>query len=213
MAFWITLIRGILAIGLGAALLFQPDRTLPMLGNFMGVYWLSSGVIGLRWGAAGGRARGLALVAGAAGILAGLAMLARWLAVAGGTVHIFVYILGAIMALTGLLHIFEGLPTGQDHGSEPRAPQSRRQSQTRSWTSVLLGIFEVVLGVLLILNPQERVPGVYLAATFWALVGGLILIGDAVRQRREHMRRLRRQAGTVGQEASHRHDTQTNGGD
>lgn len=48
MAFWIVSVQGILAIGLGAVLLFQPDRTLPMLANFMGLYWLTSGVISLR---------------------------------------------------------------------------------------------------------------------------------------------------------------------
>jgi len=177
MAFWITFIRGILAIGLGAALLLRPDRALPMLGNFMGLYWLTSGVVGLRWGAAGGRARGLALVAGAVGVLAGLAMLARWLAMDGGAVHIFLYVLGAIMILTGLLHVFEGLPAGQDHGS-------RGIPRTRSWTSVLLGVFEAVLGLLLILYPLEPVPGVYLAAIIWALLGGFVLIGDALRTRR-----------------------------
>jgi hypothetical protein len=52
MAFWIVSVQGILAIGLGAVLLFQPDRTLPMLANFMGLYWLTSGVISLRWAAA-----------------------------------------------------------------------------------------------------------------------------------------------------------------
>ena len=210
MAFWITLIRGILALGLGAALLFQPDKALPMLANFMGLYWLTSGVISLRWGAAGGRARGLAVVAGATSVLAGLAMLARWLAQAGGAIHIFVYVLGAIMILTGLLHIFGGFPTGSELSNEPRAIRRRRRRgpRIRSWTSVLLGVFEVVLGLLLILNPQERVPGVYLAASIWALVGGVILIGDALR-----VRRLRRQAGTVGQEGDHGHETQTNGGD
>jgi uncharacterized membrane protein HdeD (DUF308 family) len=200
MAFWITFIRGILAIGLGAVLLFQPDRTLPMLANFMGLYWLSSGVISLRWGAAGGRARGLALVAGAAGVLAGVAMMARWLAVAGGTVHIFVYILGTIMILTGLLHIFEGLPMGRQHRAEPRRALPRRGSRMRSLTSVLLGVFEVVLGVLLILNPQERVPGVYLSAAIWALAGGLILIGDALL-----LRAMRQQARPGDRRPSH-HD-------
>ena len=196
MAFWITFIRGILALVLGAVLIFQPDKALPMLANFMGLYWLTSGVIGLRWGAAGGRARGLAMAAGAAGVLAGLA-------VAGGTVHIFVYILGTIMVLTGLLHIFEGLPTGRRNPSEPGDSPTREISRTRSWTSVLLGVFEVVLGALLILNPVERGLGVYLAAAIWALLGGFILIGDSLR--------LRRQRQQQDPEATHNDETQAVG--
>ena len=56
MAFWITLVRGLLAIGLGVVLIFQPDKTRPMLVNFMGMFWLVSGIISLRWGARGERA-------------------------------------------------------------------------------------------------------------------------------------------------------------
>ena len=47
-AFGITLFRGLMAITLGLVLLFQPDKTRPMLGNFMGMFWLASGIISLR---------------------------------------------------------------------------------------------------------------------------------------------------------------------
>ena len=77
MAFWITLIRGMLAITLGVALLFWPDKARPILVNFMGMFWLVSGIVSLRWGVHGERARGLSLLAGAAGVLAGVGMLSR----------------------------------------------------------------------------------------------------------------------------------------
>ena len=79
-AFWVTLVRGILAVSLGTALLIQPDKPLPMLGNFMGMYWLVAGVLSLRWGASGERARGFPVLAGVIGVLAGLGMLSRSLA-------------------------------------------------------------------------------------------------------------------------------------
>ncbi len=82
MAFVITLIRGMFAIILGVALLFQPDKTRPLLVSFMGMFWLGSGIISLRWGVHGERARGLSLLAGAAGVLAGLGMLSRRFATA-----------------------------------------------------------------------------------------------------------------------------------
>ena len=37
-AFGITMVRGFLALFLGLALFFQPDKSRPMLVNFMGVY-------------------------------------------------------------------------------------------------------------------------------------------------------------------------------
>ena len=56
MAFWITLVRGMLAITLGVALVFWPDKARPILVNFMGMFWLVSGIVSLRWGVHGERA-------------------------------------------------------------------------------------------------------------------------------------------------------------
>lgn len=63
MAFWITVVRGMLAISLGIALVFQPDKARPGLVSFMGMFWLFSGIVSLRWGVHGERARGLSLLA------------------------------------------------------------------------------------------------------------------------------------------------------
>jgi hypothetical protein len=47
----------------------------------------------------------------------------------------------------------------------------------------------MVLGLMLVIEPMGRGPLVYFAASVWALLGGAILIGDAVRLRRERQRR------------------------
>jgi uncharacterized membrane protein HdeD (DUF308 family) len=171
-AFWITLIRGILAISLGTALLIQPDKPLPMLANFMGMYWLAAGIISLRWGASGERARGFPVLAGVIGVLAGLGMLSRNLAPSYVAEEIFFSLLGLVILLTGLLHIFGGFKTSPD------------QAREWSWTSFLLGLFEVILGLMLVVSPLTRDIWVYLAAGIWALIGGAILITDALRLRR-----------------------------
>jgi len=44
-----------------------------------------------------------------------------------------------------------------------------------------MGTFEILLGVLLIVEPLGRSATFYLSASVWALVGGFILIGDAIR--------------------------------
>jgi len=167
----ITLFRGIFAVGLGLVLLFQPEKTTPMLGNFMGMFWLASGLISLRWGASGERARGWALLAGGIGVLAGIAMLSRSLFDNYIPKDVMLSLLGMVILLTGCLHAFGGFQVGDE--------------KHRKWllTSVLLGAFEIVLGVMLIIEPLGRNLFFYLAATIWALVGGFILIGDALRLR------------------------------
>ena len=171
-AFTITLIRGLLAISLGAVLLFQPDKTRSMLGNFMGMFWLASGIISIRWSVSGERARRIALLTGVIGVLAGLAMLTRGLTNAWVRQDILFSLLGVVIVLTGTLHIFGGFRVGED------------AHRKWSWTSFILGAFEIVLGLMLIIEPMGRSIFFYLAASIWALVGGFILIMDAIRIRR-----------------------------
>ena len=82
--FWITVIRGILLIVLGLSLLFIPEKTHKMLFNAMGLFWLTPGLVLVRREAhkEGNR---LLLVAGIAGVLAGVLVITRdlsrmWLA-------------------------------------------------------------------------------------------------------------------------------------
>ncbi len=71
--FWVTIVRGILATLLGLALLVQPDRARPLLVNFMGMFWLASGIMSVRWGASGQPTRQIwPILAGIAGIIAGI---------------------------------------------------------------------------------------------------------------------------------------------
>lgn len=174
-AFWITIIRGLLAVTLGVALFFQPDKARPMLGNFMGMFWLVSGVISLRWGASGERARGVAIIAGVVGMLAGIAMLSRSYTMSLIAEEWLMILVGAIIILTGILHVFGGFRTGDG------------EHRKVTVTSFLLGAFEIILGVILIVEPLERGPVLNLVASIWALVGGFILISDALRKRKRNM--------------------------
>jgi uncharacterized membrane protein HdeD (DUF308 family) len=44
---------------------------------FIGTFWLASGIVSLRWGTIGERARGWPLLAGVIGVLAGFGILSR----------------------------------------------------------------------------------------------------------------------------------------
>lgn len=174
MAFWVTFFRSLFAFGLGAALIFNQEMARPLLGNFMGVYWISAGLISLRWGASGERGGKSSFLIGLIGILAGLAVVGRTLALNMLDERLVIMTLGAVIVLTGLLHIFTGFRT-------------RDGDRRRRWVSTILGAFEVILGIILIIEPLERDrPVLQVAAMIWALLGGVILMIDAVRVRRRH---------------------------
>jgi len=173
MAFWITLARSVLATALGLALILQPEKTRPMLINFMGMFWLMAGIMSLRWGANGERARRVSVVAGIIGITAGVLVLARFLILNLLGESVVAVILGALIILIGLIHVFEGFRTGAD-----------RQRQ-RSWTSTLLGVFEMGLGAVVLTWREDFGPGFYIIATIWAFLGAFVLLREALRKRTE----------------------------
>jgi uncharacterized membrane protein HdeD (DUF308 family) len=200
MAFWITLVRGLLAVILGVALIFQPDKARPMLVNFMGMFWLVSGIVSLRWGVRGERAKGLSLLAGAAGVLAGIGMLSRRFTTGMVGEDVLISVMGLIILLTGLMHIFGGFRTGPVETQPVSQNRFRGLPRTWSWTAFLLGLFEMVLGIMLVIEPLGRGPVVYFAASVWALVGGAILIGDAVRLRRQKQQAKQEAEAARGEE-------------
>ena len=170
-AFWITLARSALALALGLALVLQPDKTRPMLVNFMGVFWLAAGIVSLRWGASGEQARRMSVVVGIVGIVAGVLILGRFLLIQRVGEAPIVLLLGVIIMLTGLVHVFEGFRTGPGHARQ------------RSWTSTLLGAFEIVLGLVVLLWREEFGPVFYAVVTIWAFTAALVLLREALRQR------------------------------
>jgi len=172
MAFWVTLFRSLFAISLGVALIFNQDAARPILGNFLGVYWISAGIISMRWNASGERGGKLSFMTGLIGILAGLAVVTRTLTTSVLDEFLVIATLGVVIMLTGFLHIFTGF-------------RSRVGERHRRWTSTLLGVFEVLLGLMLFLEPLERGLLLQLAAMGWALLGGAILMLDAFRIKRK----------------------------
>ena len=171
--FWVTLARGLLAISLGVALLIQPDKVRPFLITSMGMFWLAGGVMSIRWGLTGRRARGLPLLAGVVGVLAGLMAISRRFLQLDSLVSesLIITILGVAILLTGVMHLIGGFRTGED------------ASRHWSWMSFILGLFEVVLGAALIIEPLDQGLVIYFGASIWAMLGGLILFGDALRLR------------------------------
>ncbi|GAG00052.1 unnamed protein product [marine sediment metagenome] len=176
--FWIALLRGVFAIMLGLILIFNPEKTKVMLANFMGFFWLTSGIILIRhtspvFGVQTDRVLGkrTALVMGLAGILFGLLVVSRSITRRWVDEVVFFELLGAVILLTGVLHLFGEFSIG------------RVIKRKRTTAQKILAVFEILLGVLLIVSPLEQGPFIYLIATIWALIGGGLIITDAFYQR------------------------------
>jgi uncharacterized membrane protein HdeD (DUF308 family) len=134
----------------------------------MGVYWILNGVVTLQWSLmAERRRRLLPLVAGVIGIVTGAVVL---LADVGTT--FLLSILGAVIALTGIVHLLGGFELADVSG--------------RRWRpGVPLGILEVGLGATLIVTSGQGGSLSTWLASAWALLGGTVLIFDALLIRRQ----------------------------
>ena len=165
---WITIARGLMAIGLGLALALNGDRAPAALVKFMSVYWILNGIITLRLGMAipGGARRRLAIAAGAIGIATGATVL-----LANVDTTFLLAILGVVIGLTGVAHLLGGFEIADVSG--------------RRWRpGVPLGILELGLGATLLLTSEHDGSLSTWLASAWALVGGTVLLLDAVAIRR-----------------------------
>lgn len=172
---YIYLFRGVFAIVLGVLLFTQ--RAQWNVVQYMGLFWLTVGLTNISWARSRGREIGLArwaLVAGILGVLAGVIALLRPLLALYFSTWAIVLLLGALVIITGLLHIFGGFRISSAYGAQ------------WAWGSYLVGFVQVILGLIVISYPWEPVPAVWLMASIWCIITGILLLLDA--------RRLRTQA-------------------
>jgi len=174
-AFWIAILRGLLAIILGILLIFNPEKSQFFLFNMMGLFWLANGIILLRhahpvFGRQEDRVLGkrMSLILGVVAILAGLLVISRIFTRQVLPEGLVIQVLGVVILLTGILHLLGEYRIG------------RYIKQKRTTAQKFLAVFEILLGGLLIYSPLDRSPIVYWIATAWALIGGGLIIADAI---------------------------------
>lgn len=171
--FWMTFFRSLFALAVGIGIILLPDKSFPLVTNFLGGFWVGGSLLSIRWGIAHDESKLLALAIGVIGAIGGLAVIGRHIIGAWVPGTLLVPMLGIVAILTGLLH-YLGLMR-----------VLRTANQRRTWSGRILGAFEIGLGiVLLIAGPLRDNPVLSWIASGWALAGGIALLYDAVTMRR-----------------------------
>jgi uncharacterized membrane protein HdeD (DUF308 family) len=164
--------RGVMALALGIVLIIYPTKTEGRLINIMGWFWLGSGFALLRHPVTErtvGKpmSRGIGLVA----MITGLLVITRDITSGWVPEIAMVEVLGVAILITGVVHMFGQYRLGK---------LFKRKEETLDF---MLGIYEVVLGLMLISSPLNHGPITYWIVTFWALIFGNMVIANAFSQR------------------------------
>ena len=170
---WLTALRGLVALTLALAVAVG-GRSTARLVTFLALFWMTGGLITLRFALAIrprpgfrlGLAAAIAAVVGAV-----LVLLSDRLS---GVVNpeVFVGLLGISAVLTGVLRVLGGFAAEERLG--------------RRWTlgGIVLGTLEVAVGALLLLT-SEVDPGLLVPiVAAWGAVSGTLLLAQGLRLRR-----------------------------
>lgn len=168
---WLMLVRAVVVLLLGISLLTTGFGR-PILGNLFAMYWLVGAIVTLAWGRANRGLAGsrLALVSGAVGVVAGLVAVTRLVLIQLISANTILAVLGVSAILMGLLRMTGALR------DDPRLAR-------RSVRRTILGGSEIVLGMVWV-AADGITDTVTDAAGWWGVLGGTILLLDALVVRR-----------------------------
>jgi uncharacterized membrane protein HdeD (DUF308 family) len=167
---WAVALRGILAIVFGVLTFLRPGITLQLLVLFFGTYVLMDGVFTLiaAWRNNSGVNHWWLLLEGIASIAAG-GLTFFW---PGVTAIVLVYLIASWAVVTGLFEIMAAIEL--------------RKTITGEWLLIIGGLFSVLFGVVIALNPGTGILTVVWLIGFYAIAFGGMLVGLALRLRNRH---------------------------
>jgi uncharacterized membrane protein HdeD (DUF308 family) len=185
---WLTALRGLVALTLALAITVA-GRTTGRLVTFLALFWMTGGLITLRFALAIRPRPGfrLGLAAAIAAVVGAVLVLLRERLSGLVDPDVFVRLLGISAVLTGLLRIFGGFTAEERLG--------------RRWTlgGIVLGTLEVALGALLLVTSEVDPDLLVPIGAAWGAVSGILLLGQGLRLRR-FARTWRQAAGTPPQD-------------
>lgn len=167
---WLTLIGGILAVIVGAVLLWAPAKTkvdvYTILIVILGLYWLIAGIFDIISIFVDHTAWGWKLFMGIISIIAGATILMYPVAAGLALPKIFVLVLGIWGVIQGIVMLVLAFQGG-------------------GWGAGIAGAIAIILGIALIINWTTLGWGLAFlwVAAVAALIGGIVMIFQAFRQR------------------------------
>ena len=154
---WVVLLEGIAAVILGVLLLVSTQKTMTLLTQLLGIYFLFRGIVDIilifkdksMWGAR--------LASGIIGILAGLIIVRHplWAPVLVTATIVILFGIGAL--IIGIKFILQAF-------------------REKSWAYGILAIFMLAMGILLILNPVVGAVATVNIIAVFGIIGGLTAI-------------------------------------
>lgn len=184
---WLTALRGLVALALALAITVA-DRRTGRLVTFLALFWLTGGLITLRFALAIRPRPGfrLGLAAATAAVVGAVLVLVRERLSGLVDPELFVGLLGISAVLTGLLRILGGFAAEERLG--------------RRWTlgGIVLGTLELGLGALLLVTSEVDPDLLVPIGAAWGAVSGILLLAQGLRLRR-FARTWRQASGTAPQ--------------
>ena len=159
---WLVLINGIAALILGIMLITSPGTTTLILVQFLGIYWMVSGIFQIIGMFIDSTAWGWKLFAGIIGILAGISILNHPLLsplVVGSTFVIIIGVQGIIFGGVSIYQAFKGA----------------------GWGTGILGALSALFGIVLLFNPVMSAIALPWTLGILGIVGGIAAIVAAFR--------------------------------
>jgi uncharacterized membrane protein HdeD (DUF308 family) len=169
---WLTLLRGIIALSLGISLLLTPDGTLSNMLRFVGLYWLTSGLAGVAWGISGAQRPGAWLILGGAEVVGGVGLALHPQLMSYFSLNGLKNLAAVFAILIGGMHLVIGYGVRQKFGRQ------------WSWGSFIMGLLQVFIGILLLAPASNNSAALFYAASAWAFIGGFSLMANGIRLRR-----------------------------
>ncbi|MCA9874413.1 MAG: DUF308 domain-containing protein [Anaerolineales bacterium] len=161
---WMVLIQGIAALIIGILLLTNPAGTTVVLVQFMGIYWLISGIFSLVSMFIDSTAWGWKLFSGILGIGAGFIVLQHpfWSPLVVGSVLIIILgVEGLVIGVVNLIQAFRG----------------------GGWGVGVLGALSIIFGIILLANVWVATFSLPLVLGIFGVVMGIVAIVMAFRLR------------------------------
>jgi uncharacterized membrane protein HdeD (DUF308 family) len=161
---WLVLLEGIALIIVGVLLLVSREKTLIILVQFIGIYWLIKGIFDIVSIFIDSTAWGWKLLIGIVGIIAGLLILQHPLWSAILVPGVMVWILGIYAMVAGIVGIV-------------------RAFQGAGWGVGVLGVAAILLGIFFLANTLISAALLVSLSALVAIIGGIFAIIMAFRLR------------------------------